>query len=339
MKHDIFLKKGILQIIVHEQNHYTQYHSTQPPKAHSKVHRNPGINPIQQLHSLLPHPPLHLLPLLALHDLGEPHDDAVAHVPPVGLLAGERARRQAPRPDLGRPRQQLQPDFDDDRQREGDIAEQRRRAETRVQRRHLHPPLAGRVRRDGHLTRQDHLHQLGRVVPVRQALIGVEGLVNVFLIAFVEFGLPGHELRHVHRNRALPPLGVDPLARRDARVQYRVVQPRQLVRARRELFDALKRRLVQRPHLDDAAPARRQLNVRLGRLAFVGAAHGEDHLGGIEPHKVPRRFEAQADVGARDDDGAAGAVVGWVGELFELGADEIYCHHLGGFFAGLFFLY
>lgn len=145
--------------------------------------------------------------------------------------------------------------------------------------------------------------------------------------------------QHVHRNRALPPLGVDPLARRDARVQHREIQPRQLIRARRKLLYALKRRLVQRPHLDDAAPARRQLNVRLGRLAFIGAAYGEDHLGGVEPHKVPRRFEAQTDVRARDDDGAAGAVVGWVGELFELGAEEVYCHHLGGFFsAGLFLL-
>lgn len=72
------------------------------------------------------------------------------------------------------------------------------------------------------------------------------------------------------------------------------------------------------------------LDVLLGRLGLVDVATGQYHLGGVEAHKVTRRFEAEAwdgpcqsdvslahgtrmcsftNIGAGHDDGPAGAVL------------------------------
>lgn len=90
---------------------------------------------------------------------------------------------------------------------------------------------------------------------------------------------------------------------------------------------------VELPDLQHALLARAGFDVSFCFFAFWEGADGEDHGGGAEAGEVAGCFFSEADVGARDEDGFAGVVVGWGGEGGEeLGVDEAHGDGLlGGF--------
>lgn len=110
---------------------------------------------------------------------------------------------------------------------------------------------------------------------------------------------------HIHRHRALPALGVLPVADGNPGVLDHHVQPVQLpLGAGAEGPHALVGLQVKRPYLHHArSAARGGFDVGLGGLALFGGPHCQNHALGVEAGEVPGGFEPEADVGAGHDDG------------------------------------
>lgn len=92
----------------------------------------------------------------------------------------------------------------------------------------------------------------------------------------------------------------------DPGIKKEDVDPREGLAALGEGLDASVGREVEGPHFDDGGAGRGLFDGGFGGRAGGRVADGEDHFRGVKGGEVAGGFEAEADVRARDNDGAGG---------------------------------
>ncbi len=96
----------------------------------------------------------------------------------------------------------------------------------------------------------------------------------------------------------------------DAGIFDQHVQSLQRVHPPGEIFHGLVAGEIERPDMHHVEALRALLDRSFGLLALLEVPHAQDDRRGVEAGEVPGRFQPEADVGARHDDGLTGEVLG-----------------------------
>lgn len=90
------------------------------------------------------------------------------------------------------------------------------------------------------------------------------------------------------------------------------VHPRECLDALGKFLYIIEAAQIQLPDFEHTGPLRAALDVLRSRLALLHATTGEDDLCSVETNVVACGFLSQTDVRPGNNDGFAGAVLGWV---------------------------